>query len=144
MAKILILGAGAMGSAFTFPCIDNSHDVSLIGSPLENNIIDKLNSKNKFHKVLGRSLPKKVKILKVDRLIEKLKAKPDLIVVGVNSKGIVWAAKEIGKVHNAKTPILLLTKGLTVVDNKIEPLTYKFQYIMGDTFKFRHLNNGDQ
>ena len=139
MAKILILGAGAMGSAFTFPCIDNSHDVSLIGSPLENNIIDKLNSKNKFHKVLGRSLPKKVKILKVDRLIEKLKAKPDLIVVGVNSKGIVWAAKEIGKVHNGKTPILLLTKGLNIVDNSITTMSDNFRIIMNDFFKFKNL-----
>ena len=43
MSKILIIGAGAMGSAFTFPCIDNKHDVTLIGSPLENDQIDNLN-----------------------------------------------------------------------------------------------------
>ena len=36
MSKILIIGAGAMGSAFTFPCIDNKHEVTLIGTPLEN------------------------------------------------------------------------------------------------------------
>ena len=34
---------------------------------VQNDIIDKLNRKNKFHKVLGRSLPKKLKILKVDK-----------------------------------------------------------------------------
>ena len=142
MAKILILGAGAMGSAFTYPCADKDHDVTLIGSPLENNIIDKLNSKNKFHKVLGCTLPKKLKIFKVDKLNEKLKAKPDLIVVGVNSKGIEWAAKEISKVHNGKTPILLLTKGLALIDNKIETLADKFAYIMRDRdfFKFKRFN----
>ena len=31
MKKILILGAGAMGSAFTVPCVENSHDVILAG-----------------------------------------------------------------------------------------------------------------
>ena len=51
MSKILIIGAGAMGSAFTFPCIDNKHDVTLIGSPLENDQIDNLN-KDSFHKNL--------------------------------------------------------------------------------------------
>ena len=39
MANILILGAGAMGSAFTFPCVDNGHYVSLIGTTLENKAI---------------------------------------------------------------------------------------------------------
>ena len=36
MSKILIIGAGAMGSAFSFPCVDNGHTVSIMGSPLEN------------------------------------------------------------------------------------------------------------
>ena len=42
MGKILIIGAGSMGSAFSFPCVDNKHDVTLIGSPLENNQIESL------------------------------------------------------------------------------------------------------
>ena len=55
MSKILIIGAGAMGSAFTFPCIDNKHDVTLIGSPLENDQIENLN-KDSFHKHLDCKL----------------------------------------------------------------------------------------
>ena len=39
-----------MGSAFTFPCV-NGHSVTLIGSPLEDKLIDRLNRK-KFHKTL--------------------------------------------------------------------------------------------
>tara|TARA_Y100000590_G_C15573342_1_gene959465 strand:- start:120 stop:1103 length:984 start_codon:yes stop_codon:yes gene_type:complete len=137
MSKILILGAGAMGSAFTFPCIDNGHDVSLIGSPLENNVIDKLNNKKKFHPVLRLQLPKKLKIFKVNKLTEKLREKPDLIVVGVNSKGIEWIAREIARVHNKKTSILLLTKGLSLTDNKINTLSDKFRLMM-DSFKFKN------
>ena len=30
MKKIIVLGAGAMGSAFTVPCIDNKHKVYLV------------------------------------------------------------------------------------------------------------------
>ena len=36
MSKIIIIGAGAMGSAFSLPCLDNNHDVSIIGTHLEN------------------------------------------------------------------------------------------------------------
>ena len=119
-----------MGSAFSFPCIDNGHNVSLIGSPLENNIIDKLNRKNKFHKALGLSLSKKLKIFKVDKLTEKLKLKNDLIVVAVNSKGIEWAGKEISKYFVSSSSILLLTKGLTVINNEFTTLVEKFKLIL--------------
>ena len=44
MANILILGAGAMGSAFTFPCIDNKHKVILC-EPYNNFLIKKIKSK---------------------------------------------------------------------------------------------------
>ena len=40
MSKILILGAGSMGTAFSFPCSDNNHSVSVVGTHLENNFID--------------------------------------------------------------------------------------------------------
>ena len=32
MSKIVIIGAGAMGSAFAVPCADNSNEVFLVGS----------------------------------------------------------------------------------------------------------------
>ena len=51
MSKILIIGAGAMGSAFTVPCIDNKHEVTLVGSPLEDDQIKNL-KKMVFIKIL--------------------------------------------------------------------------------------------
>ena len=36
MANILILGAGSMGTAFSIPCSDNNHQVSIVGTLLEN------------------------------------------------------------------------------------------------------------
>jgi glycerol-3-phosphate dehydrogenase (NAD(P)+) len=32
MKNILVLGAGAMGSAFTVPCVDNNNNVILVGT----------------------------------------------------------------------------------------------------------------
>ena len=88
MSKILIIGAGAMGSAFTFPCVDNGHSVTLIGSPLEDKLIDRLNRSKRFHKTLDCYLPKKLKLFKADKLFESFKLKPNLVVIGVNSMGI--------------------------------------------------------
>ena len=34
MSKIVVIGAGAMGTAFTFPCLDSGHDTNIIGTHL--------------------------------------------------------------------------------------------------------------
>ena len=39
MSKIVIIGAGAMGSAFALPCLDNEHDINIVGTHLENHFI---------------------------------------------------------------------------------------------------------
>ena len=63
MGKIVIIGAGAMGTAFAYPCIDNKHDVSIVGTHLENQAIDELN-KNYFHSGLNLEVNKSIKFLK--------------------------------------------------------------------------------
>ena len=142
MSKILIIGAGAMGSAFTFPCVDNGHSVTLIGSPLEDKLIDRLNRSKRFHKTLDCYLPKKLKLFKADKLFESFKLKPNLVVIGVNSMGIEWIGKILAKFHNPKVPIILLTKGLTIFHKRIEPLSYKLlSIIKKDQFsKFKNLS----
>ena len=40
MQKIIIIGAGAMGTAFAYPCVDNKHDVSIVGTHLEDKTIE--------------------------------------------------------------------------------------------------------
>ena len=46
MKKIIIIGAGAMGSAFSIPCADKLHEVFLVGSFLEDKLIDEINESN--------------------------------------------------------------------------------------------------
>ena len=60
MKKILIIGGGAMGSAFTVPCIENKNKV-IITEPYSRIFIKDLSSKNKFHSALKINLPKKLK-----------------------------------------------------------------------------------
>ena len=51
MKKILVIGGGAMGSAFTIPCLENKNKVT-ITEPYSKAFIKDLSSKNKFHSSL--------------------------------------------------------------------------------------------
>ena len=108
MKKILIVGAGAMGAAFSIPLLDNGHSVALT-EPYNFKLLKKLNSKKKIHPSLNINLPKKLKINKFSS--EILNRKWDLIVIAVSSIGIDLIGKNLSKVKN-KSPILVLTKGL--------------------------------
>jgi len=129
MAKIIILGAGSMGTAFSYPCSDNNHDVTIIGTHLEDDFIDLINSQKK-HPILDCGIAKNVKFLKLKSLSEEINKKVDLIVVAVVSKGIEWASLQLCKVLKNNAPILILTKGLSINNNNYEILAHKMERIL--------------
>ena len=55
MSVITFVCAGQMNSAITFPAFENGHEVRLVGSPLDRDIIDGL-KKDNFHITLKRTL----------------------------------------------------------------------------------------
>jgi len=129
MGNILILGAGSMGTAFSFPCSDNGHSVSIVGTHLENDFIDKINSTRK-HPALDCEVQKNVKFFKFEQLKEEINKKINLIVIAVSSKGIEWASNEISKVLKNNVPILILTKGLSINNNNFEVLANKMERLL--------------
>ena len=88
MKKILVLGAGAMGSAFTVPCAENRNEISLIGTHLEDELVDNLNKNNFLHPALNTHLPKKIKISKFERFDEIV-----LILLSIKGKPLVSKTK---------------------------------------------------
>tara|TARA_B100000029_G_C17579614_1_gene959214 strand:- start:1824 stop:2783 length:960 start_codon:yes stop_codon:yes gene_type:complete len=108
MIKILIIGGGAMGSAFATPCIENKNKVT-ITEPYSKTFIKNLSSKKKFHSALKINLPKKLIFKKYSNQL--LKENFDLIVIALSLSGIDFIGKEL-KNLKVKTPILILTKGL--------------------------------
>ena len=108
MKKILIVGGGAMGSAFSVPCLENNNKVT-ITEPYNKIFIRNLSSKQKFHSSLKHNLPKKLKYRKYSKDI--LKEKFDLIVIALSLAGIDFIGKEL-KDLKIRTPFLVLTKGL--------------------------------
>ena len=132
MSKIVIIGAGAMGSAFSFPCTDNNHDTNIIGTHLENEFIDKIKGKQNLHPALNVNIPESIKIFKFDNFNELFKSNIDLIVLGISSKGIEWVSEQLNTIaKNKKLPnILMLTKGLSIHKNKYELLVDKLKRLL--------------
>jgi glycerol-3-phosphate dehydrogenase (NAD(P)+) len=130
MKKIIIIGAGAMGSAFSVPCIENQNDVTLVGTHLENNLIEKIKSNKNIHPALNTKLPENLKVEKFDKLDSILKQDMDIMVAGVSSVGIEWFVDKISKHYKRNLPIVLLTKGLAIVDNELTTLSDKIKKLL--------------
>ena len=132
MSKIVIIGAGAMGSAFSLPCLDNNHDTNIIGTHLENEFITNLKNHKNLHPSLGVQIPEGIKIFKFDKFNELFKSRVDLIVLGISSKGIEWVSEQLNIVaKNKELPdILMLTKGLSIYENKYELLVDKLKRLL--------------
>ena len=123
MKKILVIGGGAMGSAFTIPCLENNNRVT-ITEPYSKRFIKDLSSKNKFHSTLNIKLPKKLKFRKFSK--DLFKDKFDLIVIALSLSGIDFIGKKL-KNFKIKTPILVLTKGLKYEKKNSKILTISEQ-----------------
>ncbi len=130
MKKIVIIGAGAMGSAFAVPCVENSNEVTIVGTYLENDLIDDIKSNHQIHPSLKTKLPKEIKFEKFDKLQAILENDLDIIVCGVSSVGIEWFVKQISKTYKKKLPIVLLTKGLSIHESKLTTLSDKIRNLL--------------
>ena len=132
MSKIVIIGAGAMGSAFSLPCLDNNHDVNIVGTHLENDFIDDFQANENLHAGLKTKIPQEIKVFKFDKFDQVLKSNVDLIVLGISSKGIEWVADQLVRVYSGKQipNLLMLTKGLSIHKNNYELLVDKLQRLL--------------
>ena len=97
-----------MGAAFSVPCIDNKHKVTL-SEPYDFKLTKKINSNRKFHPYLKIKLNKKLIVKNFSGAL--LDKKWDLIVVAVSSIGIDLV-RDCLKNLKYNTKILVLTKGL--------------------------------
>src|SRR5512139_1858837 len=109
MTNIVILGAGLMGTALSVPLADNGHAVRLVGTHLDGDIVEEIHE-SRVHPKLRIRVADSVEPYTYDRLAEALRG-ADLVVLGVNSRGVNWAAAMLGLLPPS-VPVLAVTKGL--------------------------------
>jgi glycerol-3-phosphate dehydrogenase (NAD(P)+) len=110
VAIITILGAGRMGTAITWPLRDNGHEVRLVGTHLDDGIIQSLRH-DCFHPGLGRRVPDGIKTHLLSELPQALEG-ADIVVSGVNSLGARWAGRTLSTLLRPGAVVLSLTKGV--------------------------------
>ena len=111
-----------MGSALAVTCDENKNDVTIVGTHLENELIEKINSNDQIHPVLKTKLSSEVKFEKFEKLQNLLDQDLDIIVCGVSSVVIEWFVEQISKKYKKGRQIILLTKGLSILDNELTTL----------------------
>ena len=119
MAKILILGAGVMGTALSVPASDNGHEVVVAGTPLDDAVIDRLKAPGGIHPKLDHPLAGNVRALHDAELTAAHMADADLVIIGVSSPGIAWAVRRLNETLLKPRPVAFVTKGLDRQDGQI-------------------------
>ncbi|MDO4289373.1 MAG: glycerol-3-phosphate dehydrogenase [Eubacterium sp.] len=110
MSTIALVGAGQMAAALTFPLFENDHEVRLVGSPLDGEVIARLREDN-YHKNLLRTLHDGIHYYTVDQAEEALDG-ADLVVCGVSSFGVDWFLEAIIPIIPEGVPMISVTKGM--------------------------------
>ena len=85
MAVITIIGAGMMGSGMSRPARDNGHEVRLVGTPLDREIIAEASVSNR-HVPMKRTLPDGIKYYQIEDVKVALE-NTDYVICGVSSFG---------------------------------------------------------
>lgn len=110
MAIVTIVGAGMMGTAMCWPLADNGHTVRLVGTPLDDEIIQSIRE-DRVHPKLERKIPPGVEPFSILGLDEALDG-ADLVIGGISSFGVDWFASAVGPYFRPGVPVLSVTKGL--------------------------------
>ncbi len=110
MAVVTIIGSGMMGSALCFPARENGHEVRLVGTPLDREIIDECKKSDK-HPKFNKKFPEGIKYFQTEEMDEAIKGS-DLIIGGVSSFGVDWFSETVLPKIPENIPVLTVTKGL--------------------------------
>ena len=107
---ITIIGSGMMGSALAFPARENGHDVRLVGTPLDREIIDTCRATGK-HPKFDYPFPEGVRYYQFEEWKEAVEG-ADFVIGGVSSFGVDWFLENVLSELDPSVPVLSVTKGL--------------------------------
>lgn len=138
MAIVTIVGAGMMGSALAFPARENGHEVRLVGTHLDREIIETSRATNR-HPKFNADFPAGVKYCQIEEMEEALSG-CDLVIGGVSSFGVEWFGEYVLPRIPENTKVLTVTKGLMdTPDGKLLPYPALWQEKLDELGKHLYL-----
>ena len=121
MAKILILGAGAMGTALTIPLCQDGREVNLWGTEFDTEVLEEM-VQTRQHIRLGIMLPQEVRLFPFSEL-EKACQDVEIVVLAVVSAGVSSVMQRLAFFLREGMIIVNVAKGLEEDPETGEPLT---------------------
>ena len=110
MCKVAIIGSGMMGSALAFPIRENGHEVALVGTPLDREIIEACKKTNR-HLKFDRDFPDGIVYYQFEDWKKAIDG-ADFVICGVSSFGVDWFLENVLADKEFDKPVLSVTKGL--------------------------------
>jgi glycerol-3-phosphate dehydrogenase (NAD(P)+) len=115
MSSVAMLGAGIMASALTVPLAENGHEIALVGTHLDGEIVARVRADG-VHPGLDLELPRAVRAFPLEEASEAF-ADADIVLVGVNSFGVGWAGEQLASLLRPGMHVLAIAKGLEAAEN---------------------------
>lgn len=115
MAVITVLGSGIMATALATPLTDNGHEVRLVGTHLDREIITSIQETG-IHPNLGLKVPEGVTAHQLEdapRAFEGV----EFVMSGVNSFGVDWAGDQFASLLRPGMHVIALAKGMQADDD---------------------------
>jgi glycerol-3-phosphate dehydrogenase (NAD(P)+) len=110
MTTVSILGSGIMATALSFPLSDNGHEVRLVGTHLDREIIASIQETG-VHPDLDLKLPDGVRAYQLEEA-ERAFEDAEVAMSGVNSFGVHWASEQFASLLKPGMMVIAVTKGL--------------------------------
>lgn len=115
MTAVVMLGSGIMASALTVPLADNGHEIRLVGTFLDREIIERVRADG-THPGLKVKLPSSVTAYQLEEAEEAFEG-AEVVLSGVNSFGVRWAGEQLAGLLKPGQHVVAIAKGLEASDS---------------------------
>jgi glycerol-3-phosphate dehydrogenase (NAD(P)+) len=114
LTTVGILGSGIMATALAFPLADNGHEVRLVGTHLDREIIDSIKEKG-VHPGLDLEVPQAATAFQLEEAEEAFDG-AGVVMSGVNSFGVRWAGEQLASLLKPGMHVLSIAKGMEATE----------------------------
>ncbi len=115
MTTVTVLGSGVMATAMSWPLRDNGHEVRLVGTHLDREIIDSIKETG-VHPNLDLKVPDGVRAYQLEDAEEAFEG-AEVAMSGVNSFGVHWAGDQLARLLKPGMMVIAVTKGMEADEN---------------------------
>ncbi len=114
MTTVTVLGAGIMATALSWPLTDNGHEVRLVGTHLDREVVGSIKESG-VHPNLDLEVPEGVRAYQLEEAEEAFDG-AEIVMSGVNSFGVRWASEQFASLLKPGVMVIAVTKGLEADD----------------------------